>query len=56
MIEIPSIMGNLQYYCKAKDKKTITKRLIKHLCKSAVQKMPVILISAGELTQKRRKC
>jgi len=53
VIEIPSVMGNLQYYCKAKNKKRISDSdLSNAYVKGQFKKLPVIVLSPGELSAK----
>lgn len=53
IIEIPSVMGNLQYYCKAKNKKRISDSdLSNAYVKGQFKKLPVIVLSPGELSTK----
>lgn len=53
IIEIPSVVGSLQYYCKAKDKKRISDSdLSNAYVKGQFKKLPVIFISSGELSAK----
>lgn len=53
IIEIPSVMGNLQYYCKAKNKKRISDSdLSNAYVKGQFKKLPVIVLAPGELSTK----
>ncbi|HLC60416.1 MAG TPA: hypothetical protein VJJ52_03220 [Candidatus Nanoarchaeia archaeon] len=53
IIEIPSVMGSLQYYCKAKNKKRISDSdLSNAYVKGQFKKLPVIVLSPGELSAK----
>ena len=53
IIEIQSVMGNLQYYCKAKNKKRISDSdLSNAYVKGQFKKLPVIVLSPGELSIK----
>ncbi len=53
IVEIPSVVGNLQYYCKAKNKKRISDSdLSNAYVKGQFKKLPVILIAPGELSAK----
>jgi len=53
VIEIPSVMGNLQYYCKAKNKKRISDSdLSNAYVKGKFKKLTVIILSPGELSAK----
>mgnify|MGYP001563732871 CR=1 FL=1 len=53
IVEIPSVVGNLQYYCKAKNKKRISDSdLSNAYVKGQFKKLPVIILSPGELSTK----
>ncbi len=53
IIQIPSVFGNLEYYCKAKNKKKISDADISGAFVAAqVKKLPVILLSPGEPSKK----
>lgn len=52
VVRIPSSVGNLEYYCKAKNKKRVSDAdLSAAYVKSQMKKMPVIFVSTGELTK-----
>ena len=53
IIEIQSVVGNLQYYCKAKNKKRISDSdLSNAYVKGQFKKLPVIVLAPGELSTK----
>ena len=53
IVEIPSVVGNLQYYCKAKNKKRVSDSdLSSAYVKGQLRKLPVLFISTGELSTK----
>ena len=53
VIEIPSVVGNLQYYCKAKNKKRISDSdLSNAYVKGQFKKLPVLVLSNGDLSTK----
>lgn len=53
VIDVPSVVGNLRYYCKAKNKKRISDSdLSNAYVKGQFRKLPVIVISNGELSSK----
>jgi len=53
VVEIPSVVGSLQYYCKAKNKKRISDSdLSSAYVKGQLRKLPVLFISTGELSDK----
>ena len=56
VVEIPSVVGNLQYYCKAKNKKRINDSdLSNAFVKGQFKKLPVLVISPGELSGKAQE-
>ena len=56
IVEIPSVVGNLQYYCKAKSKKKISDSdLSNAYVKGQFKKLPVIFLSPGELSTKAQE-
>lgn len=56
IVEIPSVVGNLQYYCKAKNKKRINDSdLSNAFVKGQFKKLPVLVISPGELSGKAQE-
>jgi len=53
VVEIPSVVGNLQYYCKARNKKRISDSdLSNAYVKGQLKRLPVIVLSPGELSAK----
>lgn len=53
VVEIPSVVGNLQYYCKARNKKKISDSdLSNAYVKGQLKRLPVIVLSPGELSAK----
>lgn len=53
IVEIPSVVGNLQYYCKAKNKKRMSDSdLSSAYVKGQLKRLPVIVLSTGELSAK----
>ena len=53
IIDVPSAVGNLEYYCKAKGKQKITDGdLASAFVQGQVKKLPVLLITNGELTKR----
>lgn len=53
VVEIPSVVGNLQYYCKARNKKRISDSdLSNAYVKGQLKRLPVIVLSPGELSTK----
>lgn len=56
VVEIPSVVGNLQYYCKAKNKKRVSDSdLSTAYVKGQLKKLPVLVISPGELSTKAQE-
>src|SRR3989338_2264854 len=53
IVDIPSVVGNLQYYCKARNKKRISDSdLSNAYVKGQLKRLPVIVLSGGELSGK----
>ncbi len=53
IVEIPSVVGNLQYYCKAKNKKRINDSdLSNAYVRGQFKKLPILVISPGDLSAK----
>ena len=53
VVEIPSVVGNLQYYCKARNKKRISDSdLSNAYVKGQLKRLPVIVLAPGELSAK----
>jgi len=53
IVEIPSVVGNLQYYCKAKNKKKISDSdLSNAYVRGQLKRLPVLVLSYGELSPK----
>ncbi len=53
VILIPSVFGLLEYYCRAKNKKKLTDADISSaFVQGGFRKLPVILLSPGELNKK----
>ena len=56
IVEIPSVVGNLQYYCKARNKKRISDSdLSNAYVKGQFKKLPILVISPGELSAKAQE-
>ncbi len=56
IVEISSVVGNLQYYCKAKNKKRISDSdLSNAYVKGQLKRLPVIVLSPGELSSKAQE-
>ena len=56
VVEIPSVVGNLQYYCKAKSKKRINDSdLSTAYVKGQLKKLPVLVLSPGALSSKAQE-
>ena len=56
IVEVPSVVGNLQYYCKAKNKKKISDSdLSNAYVKGQFKKLPVLVISPGDLSSKAQE-
>ena len=56
IVEIPSVVGNLQYYCKAKNKKKISDSdLSNAYVRGQLKKLPVLVLSSGEPSTKAQQ-
>lgn len=56
IIELPSAVGKLQYYCKAKNKKKINDAdIASAFVQGQQKKMPVIILITGEMTKKSKE-
>ena len=56
IVEIPSVVGNLQYYSKARNKKRINDSdLSQAYVKGQLKRLPVLVISSGELSAKAQE-
>ena len=56
VVEVPSSVGNLVYYCKAKDKKKVNDGDLSSLFIDAQRKkMPVLYLVTGDLTKKAQQ-
>jgi len=56
ILELPSAVGNLQYYCKAKSKKKINDSdIASALVQSQQKRLPVLLLITGEMTKKSKE-
>ncbi len=53
VVEVPSVVGNLQYYCRAKNKKRVSDSdLSSAYVKGQLKRLPVIVLSGGDLSAK----
>ena len=56
IVELPSVVGNLQYYCKARNKKRVSDSdLSNAYVKGQFKKLPVLVISTGDLSSKAQE-
>ncbi|MBW2996119.1 hypothetical protein KY332_02330 [Candidatus Woesearchaeota archaeon] len=56
VIRIPSVMGGLEYYCKAKNKKTVNDSdLSSAVVQGQLKKLPVLFLTTGELSKKAKE-
>lgn len=56
IVEIPSVVGNLQYYCKAKNKKRVSDSdLGNAYVKGQLKRLPVLFVSPGDLSAKAQE-
>ena len=56
VIEVPSAVGSLMYYCKAKSKKRISDSdLSSAFVQGQLKKLPILFLTKGELTKKAKE-
>ena len=56
LIEIPSAVGNLTYFCKAKAKAKINDSdLAATFAKGQIKKLPILFLTPGDLTKKAKE-
>lgn len=56
ILEIPSGIGNLEYYCKAKNKKRVSEGdLSSAYIQGQLKKLPVLFLTKGELTKRAKE-
>jgi len=56
LVDVPSAVGNISYYCKAKNKKKINDNdLSSAFLKGSQKKLPVLFISTGDLIKKTKE-
>ena len=56
LIQVPSAVGDLEYYCKAKNKKKINDAdLASAFAQGQLRKLPVLIITNGELTKRAKE-
>lgn len=56
IVELPSVVGDLQYYCKARNKKRISDSdLSNAYVKGQLKRLPVLVLSPGELSAKAQE-
>ncbi|MBW2990002.1 hypothetical protein KY358_06835 [Candidatus Woesearchaeota archaeon] len=56
IIEVPSAVGNLAYYCKAKNKKKVNDPdLAAAFAQGQLRKLPVLFLTSGELTKRAKE-
>ena len=55
LIEVPSVVGMRQYYCKAKSKKKCNDGdLSSAYVKGSTKKLPILFLTTGDLTKKAK--
>ncbi len=55
-VRLPSVVGNLEYYCKAKNKKKVNDGdLSSAFVQGQMKKMPVLFLMTGDLTKKAKE-
>jgi len=56
IVQVPSAVGTLEYYCKAKNKKKINDTdLASAFAQGQLRKLPVLLVTNGELTKRAKE-
>ncbi len=56
IIDVPSTVGNINYYCKAKSKKKVgDSDLASAFVKGQLKKLPVLFLTVGDLTKKAKE-
>ncbi len=56
LVEIPSSVGSLKYFCKAKNKKKVNDGDLSSIyIQAQSKKLPVLFITTGELTKKAKE-
>ena len=56
IIKIPSVMGEIEYYCKARSKKSISDTdLSAAVVQGQLKKLPILFLTTGELTKKAKE-
>jgi len=56
LLKIPSVVGHIDYYCKAKDKKKINDGdLSSAFIQGQLKRMPVLFLTTGDLTKKAKE-
>jgi hypothetical protein len=56
LLDVPSAVGNLQYYCKAKNKKRINDGdLSSAYVQGQLKKLPILFLTKGELTKRAKE-
>ena len=56
ILELPSAVGKLQYYCKAKSKKKINDSdIASAMIQGQQKKLPILVIITGEMTKKTKE-
>ena len=56
IIKVPSVVGTLDYYCKAKNKKRVSDGdLSAAFVQGQLKKLPVLMVITGELTKKAQE-
>ncbi|MBR9691717.1 hypothetical protein GOV06_02930, partial [Candidatus Woesearchaeota archaeon] len=56
ILKVPSVVGDLEYYCKAKNKKSVNDGdLSAAVVRGQLKKMPVLFLTTGDLTKKAKE-
>ncbi len=56
VLRVPSVVGTLDYYCKAKNKKRVSDSdLTNAFVQGQLKKIPAMILSTGDLTKKAQE-
>ena len=56
VLKVPTVVGNLEYYCKAKNKKRVSEsELTNAFVQGQLKKIPAMILTTGDLTKKAQE-
>jgi len=56
ILKVPSVVGDIEYYCKARNKKSVSDAdLSAAVVQGQLKKLPVLFLTTGELTKKAKE-